>query len=203
MTSGLVSHWEHGAWAHGETRLHWYLLPSSVPAASVDAVASLLGSSGFDLVPANWLHCTVVSLVPSLISADRSAVDHMVDAVRSSVDRLARITASASLAAYHSAVVWQLEPADAFRGVFDSVVTASTSMLRTDPSRPYRPHLTVAYANAPHDDSAVSRIVDDRSGDLEQVEFATLSLLDVRQEAGCYRWEIVEEIPLGGHLPEA
>ena len=172
MTSGLVSHWEHGTWAPGETRLHWYLVPSSVPAASVDAVASLLDSPGFDLVPATRLHCTMIALVPSL-------------------------------AAYRSAVVWQLEPADTFRGVFDSVVTASTSMLRTDPTRPYRPHLTVAYANAPHDDAAVSRIVNDRSGDLEQVEFAMLSLLDVRRESGCYRWDIVEEIPLGGGLTEA
>ncbi len=203
MTSGLVSHWEHGTWAPGETRLHWYLLPSSVPAASVDAVASLLGSSGFDLVPVTWLHCTVVSLVPSLISADRSVVDHMVDAVRSEVAGMGPIRASASLAAYHSAVVWELEQADAFRGVFDSVVTASTPLLRTDPTRPYRPHLTVAYANAPHDDAAVARIIDDRSCTLEHDEFAMLSLLDVRQEAGCYRWEIVEEIPLGEHVPQS
>ena len=203
MTSGLVSHWEHGTWAPGETRLHWYLLPSSVPAASVDAVASLLGSSGFDLVPVTWLHCTVVSLVPSLISADRSVVDHMVDAVRSEVAGMGPIRASASLAAYHSAVVWELEPADAFRGVFDSAVTASTSLLRTDPTRPYRPHLTVAYANAPHDDAAVSRIVDDRSCDLEHVEFATISLLDVRQLSGCYRWEIISEIPLGERIGQS
>lgn len=127
----------------------------------------------------------------------------MVDAVRSGAELLAPITASASLAAHHSAVVWQLEPAAAFRGVFDSVVTASTSMLRTDPTRPYRPHLTTAYANATHDDAAVSRIVDDRSSDLESIEFATLSLLDVRQESGCYRWEIVEEISLNEHHPEA
>lgn len=202
MTPGLVSHWEHGRWAPGETRLHWYLLPFAVPAASVESIASVLTKPGFDVVPATWLHCTVVALVPPLVSADRSAVDHMVGTVRSAAAGLDRITASASLAAYHSALVWELEPVDAFHGVFAAVVASSASIIRTDPTRPYRPHLTVAYANAPHDDAAVARMVNDRSGDLECVEFATLSLLDVRQESGCYRWDIVEEIQLGQQLPE-
>ncbi len=53
-------------------------------------------------------------------------------------------------------------------------------------------------AGAQHD-AAVSRIADDRSGCLESIKFATLSPLDVRQESGCYGWEIAEEIPLREH----
>ncbi len=196
MISGLVSHWEHGTWAPGETRLHWYLLPASVPSEAVNAVSSLLDRPGFDVVPSAWLHCTVVAIVPSLASADRGVIDHMVDDVRSAMADIGPITASATLVAHHSAVVWALEPAEAFSAVFDAVVPACASVLRTDTTRTYQPHLTVAYASASHSEASTVSLLDGGVGALESVEFSMLALLDVRQQDRCYQWEFVSELQL-------
>lgn len=196
MNQGLVSHWEYGTWAPGETRLHWYLLPESVPREAVNAVASLLDVPGFDIVPVEWLHCTVVALLPSLAAADRAAVDQMVDGVRSAVAGLGPITAEATLEAHHSALVWTLEPGDAFTEVFDAVVPACGSLIRTDVLRAYQPHLTVAYSSARHEEESVAGVLASGVGKLETVGFSSLLLLDVRQQDRCYQWDTVSEILL-------
>ncbi len=196
MTSGLVSHWEHGTWATGETRLHWYLLPSSVPADYVSGVFPLLDIPGLDVVPAEWLHCTVVALRPSLATADRNAVDHMVDSVRSAVAGIGAITASATLQAHHSAVVWALEPVEEFGSVFNAVVPACRPMIRTDITRTYQPHLTVGYSNRHHSEASMAALLGGGVGALETVDFSALLLLDVRQQDHCYQWDVVSEIRL-------
>jgi hypothetical protein len=201
MTSELRSHWATGTWAPGETRLHWYLLPDDVPTSATSAVASRLREPGFDVVPPQWLHCTVVSLLPSLRVADRALLDQMIDWVRSGIGLCGPITARASLHAMGSALVWLLEPPHAFQEVFDLVVESSGSMLRTNRSRTYEPHLTVAYASAPHDRADVIEIVSDDSCRLPAVNFTRLSLLDVRQQDACYQWDVVETIMLGATKP--
>jgi hypothetical protein len=198
MTTGLVSHWEAGTWEPGERRLHWYLLPDSVPERVTDAISSRLDVPGFDVVPTQWLHCTVVSLLPSLAAADCTAVDHMVTAVRAGIGHCGRITARATLQPMSSALVWLLEPPHAFQEVFDLVVGASDSMLRTNRTRTYEPHLSVAYSSAAHDPEEVDAILGDATCALESVHFSHLSLLDVYQRDRCYQWDVIEEIPLAG-----
>jgi hypothetical protein len=197
MTGKLVSHWAKGTWAEGETRLHWYLLPQSIPNELLQRIQSRFNEPGFDVVPTPWLHCTVASLLPGAAVAEPIAMKEMVQVVADCIGLFAPIRASANLAAQGSAVVWDLEPIDSFKPIFDIVVGASGPFLRTSRTRAYKPHITVAYANSDHDSDEVDHLLGDPSCSLHEVLFDTLFLLDVRQQDSCYQWNAVESFALG------
>jgi hypothetical protein len=197
--SGLHSHWEHGTWAPNERRLHWYLLPEAItPGRVVDTVKTRLSTVGLDVVPEPWLHCTVVSLLPSLATANTAELDQMVNTVELLTQTAAPIVASSTLRAHGSALVWDLAPGERFSPLFRGVASACGSMLRTDPNKVYQPHVTVAYVNIAHDEHATAELLGTEACDAQSITFGTLYLLDVFQRNACYQWEVVKAFTLCG-----
>jgi hypothetical protein len=197
-SGGMHSHWEHGTWGPDESRLHWYLLPEDITPGKVEAVSAHLSTVGLDVVPEPWLHCTVVSLLPSLANANAAELEKMIDAVELLAETTAPIVASSTLQACGSALVWDLGPVERFSPVFRGVVSACGPMLRTDPNKNYQPHVTVAYVKLAHDEQATAALLDTQSCDAISITFRTLYLLDVRQREACYQWDIVKAITLRG-----
>ncbi len=194
----LQSHWDAHPWAPDESRLHWYLLPDRTAAEPARRLQTRLRRPGLDPVPAPWLHATVLSLLP----VPPAEVADLVDAVRDAVAGLAAPVGEGRAVVVPEAVLWALEPEAPFAAVFTAVAAAVGPWRRTRTDKPFRPHVTVAYAGAEFDGAELEGQLDaarlEGADRLPPARFDALHLLDVRRQDRTYRWTPVARIPLEG-----
>jgi len=144
------------------------------------------------------LHATVLSL----LAVHPAEVADLVDTVRDAVAGLAAPVGEGRAVVVPEAVLWALEPEAPFAAVFTAVAAAVGPWRRTRTDKPFRPHVTVAYAGAEFDGAELEGQLDaarlEGADRLPPARFDALHLLDVRRQDRTYRWTPVARIPLEG-----
>jgi 2'-5' RNA ligase len=198
--SHLRNHWDwRPEWTPDRACLMWYLTFENQPelTALVTALQSpLTGIPALDLVPPAWVHLTVdqVGYVDSVPPEDVSAVTQSVrGALRGWSAEPLTVGPAYTM---RSAVALAVAGVD---GLYDRVHAATTAALGLDPTeefRPFRAHVSLAYANRP----SVARAVLDRLGDTadRQVVLGTprLVLASVTRRDRHYQWTTREQLAL-------
>ncbi|HUJ06670.1 MAG TPA: 2'-5' RNA ligase family protein [Streptosporangiaceae bacterium] len=203
LPTELTSHWwQRPGRRPGREQYHWHILFHDQPAvAALAAMAQrkLAGLSCLDPVPTRWLHLTTL-VVGFADETDQSAVDAMVGQARALLAAVRPVRVSLGRVFYHpEAVVLPVEPLRALDPVLDAVTAACAAAgLDGQPdTRPWLPHVSVAYANTCAPAAPVIAALGRRLPPA-QVTVRSVSLVAQTQVGRSWQWRPVAEVPLAG-----
>ncbi len=197
-------YWRPG-WHFGSRLYAWHLTFADQPevAELAESYRELLaGQPVLDVIPTEWLHLTMQG-VGFVEQVERDQVDAIVAAARTRCADLAPFPLS--IGAPHvnpESVQISVEPADAVREVRTTLRAAIADVWGAEgvpePAEPYRPHLSLAYANA---DSPAAPLVEALAHGPEATATAHIrscQLIVINRDERMYVWEPYATVTLGG-----
>jgi 2'-5' RNA ligase len=199
----FVNHWnhaDHAGYLPNGPRLHWYVLPPDHVWEVVDQVQTMVSGPTLGPIPMQWLHCTVIQLVPgNEVHAEDRAV--LLDAGRESVRDLAPFSVDGFAVAGGQGATWMLEPVSEITELHHRIVEVSKPYLSAPRPQHYKPHITMSYSHGEGDASLAVEAL----REAPRLPFFTVDrvwLLNVTRqpgpEMGWYSWEVLGEAPLLG-----
>jgi 2'-5' RNA ligase len=195
--------WWRPGWRVGTRFYTWHVTVADLPRLA-DHVAAYQGPLRqfpfLDPIPREWLHITVQGLghANEISPAERDAV------VAAVGGRLESFTAPRLVfgrpVLHGEAVV--LPPADpgpltAIRDAIRAGIEDAYGPAEGDPTRPFRPHASLAYVNAPADVAPVRAALDTVQAEPVDVTLTHLSLIELHRDNRMYMWTTVATVPVG------
>lgn len=200
----LENHWHwRPEWVPERACLYWYLtfgeeLGKALDAAGLEAVGR---ADWLDRVPAGWLHVTLCDVG----FTDEVEARHL----RKVVETCRPCAAEARClhlrfgraACMEDTIVLPVEPIEPLRGLQQSLRAATERALEPGP-RPtsqleFWPHLSLGYANRPVPAETAATVLRQIGQVAGEVRVDRLVLASVTRDRRCYRWTVLEELPLG------
>lgn len=196
-------HWKwRPDWTASRPRLLWYLTFEDAPdlrAAAAPSREALL-AAGADVVPPEWLHLTVTD-VGFCDELDDWGVRTARESVRTALRQMpAPELTVGPVGVLPDAVVLPAEPVGTLRTIRESVRRASAEVgmaLPDDVDWHCWPHISLCYVNGRTDHERLREIVDEADPRTVVVSCDRMSQVLVTRRHGHYRWEVVDEVPLG------
>ncbi len=203
LPTQLTSHWwQRPGRRPGREQYHWHILFHDQPAVAALAATAqrkLAALSCLDQVPERWLHLTTL-VVGFADETDQAAVEAMVREARTLLAVVRPVQVSLGRVFYHpEAVVLAVEPLGALDPVLDAVTAACAAAgLDGQPdTRPWLPHISVAYANTSAPAAPVIAALG-RWLPGTQITVHSVSLVAQTQVGRSWQWRPVAEVPLAG-----
>jgi 2'-5' RNA ligase len=200
----LADHWWwRPGWRVGTRFYTWHVTVADLPqlADHVAAYQEPLRQFPFlDLIPREWLHVTVQGV------GDASEVPpQQRDAVVAAVgSRLVSFTAPrltfARPVLHREAVVLPPAEPELLRAIRDAIrggIEDAYGPPEGDPTRPFRPHVSLAYVNTPGDVAPVRTALDSVHTQPVDVAVTHVSLIELHRDNRMYEWTTVATVPLG------
>jgi 2'-5' RNA ligase len=189
----------------GRARLMWFVLVGDHPQVAELARLGqrrLAGLDGLDLVPQQWLHITtLIAGFADEITSDQVGV--MASGARRLLARTPPVTITLGRVLYHPrAIMLGVGPP----GALDPVLRAAQQATRLATgrggelhSKPWTPHITLAYSNAA---GPAGPVIDALGRELpsRQAAVTAISLVSQAPEQ-LWTWHLVTEVPFGTVLP--
>ncbi|EWS81021.1 2'-5' RNA ligase family protein [Brachybacterium phenoliresistens] len=195
--------WWRPGWQVGTRFYAWHLTQEDQPAL-VSLAGTLRGAvrafSTLDPIPDPWLHMTLhgVGHVQDVEPADR---DQVVDKVTRRLRRLAPISAAfgPSYVGREGVMLLPEDPAP-FAALVQELRAGTAEALGVpeDEAPPFRPHVSIAYSNAPADAAPIRAACEAAEPDEPApATYRSVSLIRMHRDRRMYEWETVAEVPLG------
>ena len=152
-----------------------------------------------DLVPREWLHITVqgVAHVHAVTNTQR---DRLVQAVSQRLASIPppRLTFSRPVLHREAVAIPPTDPAPlaAIQHAIRAGIEVSYGVAEGDPET-FRPHVSVAYVNAPADVAPVRAALDAVQAEPAEALISHLSLIELHRDNRMYEWTTVATVALG------
>jgi 2'-5' RNA ligase len=204
--SGFSDHWSWlPDWTATRPRLLWYLTFEHQPEVAASAVpaAGLLEATGADVIPPEWLHLTVTDVGFADEVDDwslRAAAESVQNALR---DAPVLQLSLGPVAVLPGAVVLAAQPVPDLRVLRAKVRGAMRDVGFRPPDDiegggEYWPHVSLCYVNSQTDHRQLSDVARRMEPRPVEVRCGRLAQVLVTRRNGHYRWEIRDEVALGG-----
>lgn len=198
----MASHWwPRPGRREGREQVHWHVLFRDQPLVrELAAVAQqrLAGLPGLDLVPAAWLHMTV--LIVAFADEIGTEVEGLIGQASKHLSSIAPATVTFGRILYHpEAVMLGVRPDGALDPVLRAVqeaTFAATGRYGIVEHQPWTPHVTLAYANTSQPAAPIVAALG-RQLPPREVTIRTVSLVAQTQVGHTWQWRSLAEIPLG------
>ena len=199
--------WWRPGWAPGRHFYACHLTLEDQPAVQqlvLDYQAALTGLSGLDLIPSRWLHLTMqgIGFTDQISEREIAAV---AGALR---DHFRTVTPP--VVTFHRPAVWPdaitlpANPASALRelrqgayGVIQAVLGRARMHESTEAVAQYRPHVSVAYVNAPGPAQPIVSALQDTSPGAVTTAIDAASVLTFHRDNRMYEWTAATRLPIG------
>lgn len=198
----MANHWDRPGWTPGRRSYHWMLTFEG--ADDVQHIAKLcqtrVDAPSFDPVPLDALHITMgrVAFTDEVVGRE---VDEVADVARQRCMRLAAFDlAVGPLAGSRGALRFSVSPWTPLLALHRELATATQQVLgarATADTTYFRPHLSIAYANADVAAPPLMPIFGELQ-DLPVVKAAVSSvvLVELRREERAYRYDVLADLAL-------
>jgi 2'-5' RNA ligase superfamily len=199
--------WWRPGWAPGRHFYACHLTFEDQPAVQqlvLDYQATLAGLGGLDLIPGRWLHLTMqgIGFTDEISEDEIAAVTSMLrDHFR---------TVTAPVVTFHRPAVWPdaitlpAEPASALRklrqGAYEVIQAVLGPARMHEPSKAiaqYRPHVSVAYINAPGPAQPMVSGLQQASPRPVTAALDSASVLTFHRDNRMYEWTAATRLPIG------
>jgi len=197
----MASHWWPRPGRHqGREQVHWHVLFHDQPQVQElarEAQQRLAGLPGLDLVPAEWLHMTVLIVgFADEMESEEALIGH----ARNHLSRVAPTTVTFGRILYHpEAIMLGVRPGGALDPVLGAVqdaTLAATGHHGVVEHQPWTPHVTVAYGNASRPAAPIIAALG-RQLPPRELTIRTVSLVAQKQVGHIWQWRSLAEVPLG------
>lgn len=199
----IADHWAwRPEWTPHRPRLLWYLTFEQTPDVQAAAApcTDLLWESGADIVPPEWLHLTV-NHVGFADELDARAVRASAAEIRRRLEDVEPFELTLGpMESLPDAVVLAAGPAGRLNRLRAIVcgALAHTGMPEPDDlDEVFWPHVSLCYTNRRTDQALLRDAVWTADPTTVQVRCDRLAQVLVTRADGHYRWEVVDDVPLG------
>jgi len=198
----MASHWwPRPGRRQGREQVHWHVLFHDQPQVQElahEAQQRLAGLPGLDLVPAAWLHMTV--LIVGFADEIESEPEALIGHGRKHLSAIAPTAVTFGRILYHpEAIMLGVRPdgaLDPVLGAVQDATLAATGQYGVIEHQPWIPHVTVAYGNASQPAAPIIAALG-RQMPPRDLTIRTVSLVAQRQVGHTWQWRSLVEIPLG------
>jgi len=196
--------WWRPGWQVGTRYYAWHLTQEDQPAL-VSLAGTLRGAlrafPALDAIPDPWLHMTLHG-VGHVQDVEPAARDQVIDGVARRLRRFGPISAAfASSYVGREGVMLLPEDPAPFTALVQELRagTAEALGIPEDGSRPFWPHVSIAYSSAPADAAPIRAASEAAEPDEPApATYRRVSLIRMHRDHRMYEWETVAEVPLGG-----
>jgi len=204
----ITDHWAwRPEWTPHRPRLLWYLTFEQAPDVEAAAVpcTDVLWESGADIVPPEWLHLTV-NHVGFADELDAAAVRAAADEIRRRLQDVEPFDLTLGpVEALPDAIVLAAGPAgqvSLLRAIVCGAMAHTGMAPPDDLDEVFWPHVSLCYLNRRTDHARLMEAVRAAEPATVQVRCDRLVQVLVTRSHGHYRWEVLDEVPLGRPSPE-
>ncbi len=202
----LVDHWWwRPGWGVGTRFFAWHVNTFEDPAPLHRLVTQYQGElstvPGLDLIPLEWLHLTMQG-VGFVEDVPPARVDALLGAARVRLGELepAKVRFHRPVVA-REAVLLPSDPLEPLQTIRYAVRAAIADVFGADgvpeDADGYRPHISLAYANAPQPARAAVAAVDRVAPAPADLTVNAVSLIEMHRDNRMYEWRTVEVVTLG------
>ncbi len=195
--------WWRPGWSTGRRFLTWHLTFEQAPEVHRLAATyrtALAGVPGLDLIPDQWLHCTMQGL-GFVDEVDQADVEAITGAARKRLAAQEPFTVSIDRPAFTpEAIRWEAEPAEPVTAVRAAIREAIGEVWPEVPEQAggFAPHISIAYGNTDGPADAVLEALASVPSQPATARIASAELILLGRDRRMYEWEPVASVPLGG-----
>jgi len=189
-------------WPAGREDYHWHVVADAGEIREHLTVPyrDLTGRGGLAPVAPEWAHVTVQHYAP-LDEIPPASMVQVADEVRRQCTQLPPFRATVRRPEiWSNAVVCPVYPGPTLRQLWTIVRSATAGFpdCKWDPTPPYHPHLTIAYATARRADGEFREWLCDHDLPEPTIQVAALTLVSQKHDGHAITWRVLDVIPLGG-----